>query len=271
MNNLKTQFLGFINTPSLFDELCGLTQFEPNINEIRNFDFTKLDIPNNLNLGRRIEYFFKFYIEQSKSFDLIKSNIQIIDKKETLGELDFLIYDKKVDKYIHIEHIYKYYLYDTSFSNEIDRYIGPNRNDTLVKKLKKLKDKQLPLLYKNESQKYLEDIDIESIKQKVCFKGNIYVPIELQDKNIPIVKNSCIKGFYINREEFLKQKSFREYTYFLPHRNDWVSDSDTNNTWKPFDEVIEEIDLYLSLEKSPLVWLYDKKKGKTQSFFITWY
>ena len=39
---------------------------------------------------------------------------------------------KKRDKYIHIEMQYKFYLYDESFENEIDRYIGPNRNDTLV-------------------------------------------------------------------------------------------------------------------------------------------
>ena len=49
MNSLKTQLLGFINTPSLFKELHGLNQFEIDPIEIKKFDFTKLIIPENLN------------------------------------------------------------------------------------------------------------------------------------------------------------------------------------------------------------------------------
>ena len=271
MNNLKKQFLGFINTPALFKELYGLNQIELDIDEIKDFNFTSLDIPDNLTLGKRIERFFEFYIEQSKNYDLVKNNIQIINDKKTLGELDFLIYDKKVEKYLHIEHIYKFYLYDPSFSNEIDRFIGPNQNDTFIKKLAKLKDQQLPLLYKDETTEYLEGIDTSTIEQKVCFKGNIFVPMDLLAKDIPIINNSCIKGFYVSCEEFLNQKYFKEYEYFLPVRNDWVSDCDTNEIWRIFDEVIDEIDLLLDQKKSPLIWLKNTKENKTQSFFITWW
>jgi len=105
-----------------------------------------------------------------------------------------------------------------------------------VKKLEKLKDKQLPLLYKDETQEYLEGIDINSFRQKICLKGNIYVPMHFVGGDIPIISNSCIKGFYINYEEFIKQKHFREYEYFLPPRNDWVSDCNTNETWRSFDD-----------------------------------
>ncbi len=271
MNNLKTQFLGFINTPSLFNELNCLNQFELDINEINNFDFSQLNITQKLPLGKRIERFFEFYMQQSINYELIKSNIQIINNKETLGELDFLLFDKRADRYLHVEHIYKYYLYDESFSNEIDRFIGPNQDDTFAKKIAKLKDKQLPLLYKNETQEYLENIDINSFEQKVCFKGNIYVPIHLLGKDIPIINNACIKGFYLNREVFLKQKEFRDYEYFLPQRNDWVSDCNTNEIWKTFDEAIDEINLFINHKKSTLVWLKNKKENKMQSFFVTWW
>ncbi len=270
MNNLKTQFLGFMNTPSLFKELNGLNQIELDINEIKDFDFTQLNITSKLTLGSRIERFFEFYIQQSKNYDLIKNNIQIINNKQTLGELDFLLYDKKAKKYLHVEHVYKFYLYDDSFPNEIDRYIGPNKNDTFVKKLAKLKNKQLPLLYKNETQEYLEGIDINSFEQKICFKGNIYVPIDLLGKDIPIINNSCVRGFYISSKEFIKQKHFREFEYFLPPRDDWVSDCNTNEIWTTFDEVIDEIDLLLNRQKSPLIWLKNIKENKTQSFFVTW-
>jgi hypothetical protein len=113
-------------------------------------------------------------------------------------------------------------------------------------------------------------MDINSFKQKICLKGNIYVPIDLLGKDIPIVSNSCIRGFYINREEFIKQKYFREFEYFLPPRNDWVSDCNTNETWIIFDKAIAAIDVLLNQQKSPLVWLKNKK-NKTQSFFVTWW
>lgn len=271
MNNLKNQFLGFLNTPSLFKEINGLTQFELNKKEIENFDFSKLDIKERLPLGKRIERFFEFYITQSKNYELIKNNIQIINDKETLGELDFIVFDKRRQKYIHVEHIYKYYLYDTAFENEIDRFIGPNRDDSFVKKLDKLKYKQLPLLYKNEAKKYLEDLGINSFEQRVCFKGNIYVPINFLNKEIPIIDNSCIKGFYIKYKEFLNQKYFKEFEYFLPPRDDWVIDCSTNEIWNTFDEVLDEIKFILNHKKSTLVWLKNKKENTTQSFFITWF
>jgi len=271
MDNLKTQFLGFINTPSLFKNLHSLNQFELDINEINGFDFSKLIITDKLPLGKRIERFFEFFVNQSINYELIKSNIQIIHDKQTLGELDFLIYDMKNKKYLHLEHIYKYYLYDTSFENELDRFIGPNRDDTFIKKIEKLKNKQLPLLYKDETRQYLDGIDIDNIEQKVCFKGNIYVPLNLLGKEIPIVNNSCIQGFYISYKEFITQKYFKEFKYFLPSRDDWVCDCSFNKTWKNLGEIIDEIELLLSYKKSTLVWLKNEKENKIQSFFITWW
>ncbi|XOB61068.1 DUF1853 family protein [Campylobacterota bacterium DY0563] len=271
MENLKTQFLGYINTPSLFKNLNGLNQFELDIKEVNEFDFTKLDISDNLPLGKRIERFFEFYINQSPNYELIKLNIQIIHNKETLGELDFLIFDKTTQKYLHIEHIYKYYLYDISFTNELDRFIGPNKDDSFSQKLTKLKEKQLPLLYKDETKEYLIDLNVNAFEQKVCFKGNIYVPLNLVDKEIPIINNACIKGFYLSYKEFLKQEDFKEFEYFLPSRDDWVRDCFTNNIWKSFDEVKAKIELFLNHKKSPLVWMKKLKEDKSQSFFITWW
>ena len=271
MNNLKTQFLGFMNTASLFQELNGLKQFELDVNAIEDFDFTKLNISKKHTLGKRVERFFEFYINQSKNYDLIKNNIQIINNKHTIGELDFIIYDKKEEKYLHIEHIYKFYLYDDSIRNEIDRYIGPNENDTLVKKLDKLQNKQLPLLYKDETKEYLGDIDINSLEQKVCFKGNIYLPSVLVDQHIPILDDTCVSGFYLNREEFISEIKFRSLEYFLPDKFDWVNSPATNEIWGSFDEIIYKIDLVLNREKSPLVWLKDSEENKTKSFFVTWW
>lgn len=271
MNSIKSQFLGFMKSSSLFEELHELQQFKLDINEIDDFDFTKLDIIQNLTLGKRVERFFEFYITQAKNYELVKNNIQIIHNKHTLGELDFIIYDKNAQKYLHIEHIYKFYLYDDSISNEIDRFVGPNKNDTFDRKLEKLNNKQLPLLYKEETKKYLDDINIDEIEQKVCFKGKIYLPLDFLETGIPIINDACISGFYLNYEEFSSKIEFRSLEYFLPEKFDWICDPSTNQIWHNFDEVLSDIERVLGQEKSPLVWCKDNQANTTKSFFITWW
>jgi len=56
------------------------------------------------------------------------------------------------EKPIHLEIQFKFYLYDAALgTTEIDHCIGPMRKDSLNEKLSKLKEKQLPLLYANET------------------------------------------------------------------------------------------------------------------------
>ncbi len=266
MNNIKKQFLGFYYTPSLFENILGINQFEFENIDIGNINID-IQIQKKLPLGKRIEYFFEEYIKHSSKYELKYKNIQVIKDKNTLGEIDFILYDKANKKYIHTELVYKYYLYDTSFENEIDRYIGPNRNDTLVKKLNKLKEKQFPLLFNDQTKQYI-DIDFSNIYQNNSFKANIYLPYK-KDVNINIVNKKCVKGFYINFEQFKKEDEFKNYKYYLPHRYDWVSSIDKQIQYIEYEESLKYIEYFLNLKKSPLVWLKDDEVYK--EFFITWW
>ncbi|MGA1932244.1 DUF1853 family protein [Arcobacter sp. YIC-464] len=267
MSNLKEQFEGFYNTPILFKCLNKINQFEFDFLDYKKDDYANFEIVQKLPLGKRVEYFFEEYIKLSSRYNLIHKNIQVIHNKNTLGEIDFILFDKKEQRYLHTELVYKFYLYDNSFQKEIDRYIGPNRDDTLVKKLNKLKSKQFPLLFKEET-KNLIDIDLENIYQNSCFKANIFLPYK-KEVNISLVNKSCIKGFYLNINDFLSLKEFKEYEYFLPHRYDWILEPSCNSNWKGFTDIQEEIQVFLDLKKSPLVWL--KSQDDYKEFFITWW
>jgi hypothetical protein len=62
-------------------------------------------------------------------------NIQVIEDKKTIGEIDFIIEDKNTKQVIHMELAYKFYLFDPSISSEpINNWIGPNRDDSLQEK-----------------------------------------------------------------------------------------------------------------------------------------
>lgn len=271
---MHNQFKGFCNTASLFkEEFYDLKVFELEDIDPEKINIKNIKIEKKLPLGKRVEYFFDAIIENSSNYKMLMKNIQIIKNKNTLGEMDFIIYDKIKDKNIHVELQYKYYLYDESFENEIDRFIGPNRNDTLLLKLKKLKNKQFPLLFKEETKLYLNDIDLENMEQKMLFKAHIFLPRYLKNKQVSIINSACISGYYIKYEEFIEDDFFKKIELFLPHRYDWLSNPKTNQSWKKYDEVKEEIDMFININASPLVWCKYIQKDKTiiERFFITWW
>ncbi len=271
---INYQVKGFYNTNSLFeDTFYDLDIFELESIDINSFDSSIVDIKIQLPLGKRVEHFFEALLNNSLRYDVILKNIQIINNKNTLGELDFLLYDKKENIYTHVELVYKFYVYDDRFPKEQDRYIGPNRSDTLVLKLNKLKDKQFPLLFKEQTRAYIKDIDLTNINQKVCYKANIFLPLHLIGKKLDLINNTTISGFYLSFEKFKEQIDFKDYKFFLPHRYDWLTNPNTNSIWKNYDEAKEEIEFFINLKASPLVWLKKEEEGKVkhERFFVTWW
>ena len=177
---VQQHYNGFLQTPNLWkgNEIFSLKQFEIDRDSIK----VDLKIDEKLRLGKYIERFVSFQIKQDKNCKIISENIQIQQDKLTLGELDCLLY--KNEKPIHLEIIYKFYLYDASVgATEIEHFIGPNRKDSLFEKLDKLQQKQLPLLYSNECKTYLESVnlDVPEVEQQVYFKAQLFVrePVSL--------------------------------------------------------------------------------------------
>ena len=222
-------------------------------------------------MGKRVEHFFDAIIEQSPNYEKALKNKQIVHEKQTLGEVDFIIYNKKREIYQHIEMQYKFYLYDDNIEEEIQRYVGPNKNDTLYLKLEKLKNKQFPLLFKEETKVYLDGIDLENIEQKILFKGNIFVPRHLINKSLPLINNDCICGYYLSFEDFLRDKSYYNCELYISHKFDWLIDANLNQTWKSYSEVKKEIESFININISPLIWSKRVEKGEViiERFFVT--
>lgn len=268
MSSLKEQFLGFYNTPVLFDELYTLKQFSFEKIDTSNLEIENIRIDTKLPLGKRVEYFFEHYLNLSNRYEVLKKNIQIIKNKNTLGELDFIVFDKKENYFKHVELIYKYYFYDARLEKELDRYIGPNKNDTLVRKLTKLKDKQLPLLFKDSTKEYLEGIDLTNLQQEVCYKANIYLPF--YEKNLQIKFQDSIRGYYIGFDDFQNDITFKKCSFYFPHRYDWVVFEVQNQEFISYEEALLEIEFFHKHNKSPLVWV-NNNKTIYQLFISFWH
>lgn len=266
---LYYQYLGFLNTSGLFlNTFYGLEQFGFPKESIPSFEEFTLTITQQLPLGKRVECFFEYFINNSSEFNIIKKNTQIIHNKLTLGELDYILEHNTSKKLYHVELIYKYYLYKTDVKSEIQRYIGPNADDSLEERIAKIRNRQLPLLFKEETKRYFKGIDTQSIIQKVCFKANIFLPLNTKDINFTDISDSCIKGFYINFKDFILDKKYKSYLYYFPQKQDWLIDVKYCQHWFTHTQILEHIKPMVTLKKAPLLWLKHNNEYKT--FFLVY-
>jgi len=263
--NNQHRFKGYLQTKELWNgQLFDLNQYP--IIEIGNFE---IKLPKKkFRLGVLVEQFIFACLKRNKYVELLMTNIQIIHGKKTVGELDCLISDK--GKLIHLELVYKFYLYDPSIpGNEIEKWIGPNRKDCLKQKLEKLKTKQMPLLSHPKSNKIISDLgyNSEMFDQKVHFKAQLFLPLGQNERIITEVNKSCIRGYYITPDEL---QLFKENDFFIPSKLDWLVDPHHDVIWLSYTESKSMIELELNQSRSPLCWMKDSKGNITKLFVVFW-
>ena len=264
--NTESQYQGYIKTPSLWVDhaLMGLEQLV--IPQLTTSHFNN-SVKGHMPLGKLVERFVIEELRQHSNISILSENIQIQNQKTTIGEIDCLLRQNNIS--IHLEIIYKFYLYDPDAgSTEIDRWIGPNRNDNLLKKLHKLKDKQLPLLY-NPQTKFLLDslnLNLDDLVQKVLFKAQLFTPF---NKNIQfdLLNKACHTGFYIHGSDI---GQFSDSTFYIPNKLDWLIEVKTDVEWMAFDQFSDKIIEFTEEKRAPLCWIKFPDTS-IQKFFIVWW
>tara|TARA_R100000935_G_scaffold57981_1_gene93428 strand:- start:280 stop:1113 length:834 start_codon:yes stop_codon:yes gene_type:complete len=274
-SRLRYQLSGFINTPSLFlnNLYTGIQPFHliPDTNlEIREI-LSKIEFPVKLVMGKRMEFFFKAAIIFNPQLQLLANNIQIHQNKITLGELDYLVNDLQSQKILHIELMYKIYVYDPNIQTEMKRWIGPNRKDSLIEKLDKVKNKQLPLLYSIPARPFLKTLEIsaENIEQQICYKAKLFIPKHLEGQDFPYVNNKCIAGYYYNLQQFIEEFQDNDQ-FYAPEKQDWPSHPESNTNWVSYKKIIKEIRIIHLKKKAPLIWI-QKNSGEYESTLVVWW
>lgn len=264
--HLLRLYQGFLNTSLLWhsNDLLELNQLQVSDTDTLLF---KRSLQKRLRLGQLAEQFIFNQLEQLGDCRILAENIQIQKEKQTLGELDALI--ELVGKPIHLEIIYKFYLYDDTLgASEIEQWIGPNRNDSLIEKLTKLKNKQLPLLYSSECKSTLEKLNLkpQDFQQYVFFKAQLFVPY-LKSVNFSQLNKACVCGFYINKSQL---NDFNACKFYIPSKLDWFLDVDDSVDWLDFESFILESEIFLSQSKSPLIWIKKSDDTLLKSFLVWW-
>ena len=271
-HRIYLQYQGYLETASIFT-----TENNPFSQQLFSLNLIKapaelastIAIKENLMLGKRVEAFFKIQIEEENSYKIILKNIQIQKEKITLGELDFILKEKSTSALKHVEVSYKFYLFDPNIEgNEIDKWIGPNRNDNLLKKITKLSEHQFPMLYRNEATKQLS-LNNKEITQEVLFKAQLYIPFKNTTKRFKAINIDAIRGYYISFKDFLQLQMEKEL-FFIPQKQDWLMRANDNKAWHNLDTIRDELYRSIQIKKSLLIWSKDKHKN-TKNLFITWW
>lgn len=265
--DIQLQYEGFLNTPQLWEnnEVFELQQFELPKIKIAKFEGV---LPKTQRLGKRVESFLSYQLKQNTSIKILVENVQIQNNKITLGELDCIL--KQQNTPIHLEVIYKFYLYDVSVGKtELEHWIGPNRRDSLISKLNKLKDKQLPLLYNSFTKPLLSKLNLQAatIQQQVHFKAQLFVPYQSNTIETKPLNNNCIKGFYIYFNEL---QQFNRCKFHIPSKINWLQDIQTQTKWQTFEQFLKTIEIFLNQKSAPLCWL-KHPNGETEKFFVVWW
>ena len=220
-----------------------------------------------LRLGQLAEQFVFNQLETCESIELLAENIQIQKNKQTLGELDtILLLDNKP---IHLEIVYKFYVYDETFGDtEIERWIGPNRKDSLIEKLIKLEDKQLPLLYSQDCKCVLSQLELDNynFEQHVLFKAQLFIPYQKR-VNFEQLNEACICGFYINTSQL---DVFENHQFYIPSKLDWFLEPHENVDWKELSNFQSESQIFIINNQSPLFWMKTEIGELTKAFLVWW-
>ena len=262
----KQRINSLLNTPILDTSITALKTFS--LSDLNLSSTPDFPLPNNLRLGHLAERIVSGLIKSSTNYKVLYENIQLIENKKTLGEIDFIIENEDTHQHIHLELAYKFYLFDPSISSEfINNWIAPNRNNSLQGMLRKLKGKQFPLLYHPAAQAKLKNIDISKLSQAVCLMANLFIPYEYK-ANFEPVYAQAIKGYYLNMEKFISLDKSTN-SYYIPSKKEWGMEPAGNENWTDFNGVEERIRASLEEERAILCW--QKVEDSYSSFFIVWW
>ncbi|MFT5567392.1 MAG: hypothetical protein ACI81Y_002345 [Glaciecola sp.] len=264
--NTKSRITSILKANSLDETITGLQTF--NLSELTLGPALNFQLPSNLRLGHLAERIVSQSIKSSINFKLLYENVQVIEGKQTIGEIDFIIEEINTKRIIHMELAYKFYLYDPILSpDQINNWIGPNRNDSLTEKLEKLKRKQFPLLYHNSAKSMFNNIDIKDASQELCLLVSLFIPYDYKSRLNPIFEKA-VKGYYINFERFIKLDDSTK-TYCIPTKKEWGMDPSENQNWTDFTGVEEYIKTSMKEQQAPLCW--QKQEDSFLEFFIVWW
>lgn len=179
--------------------------------------------PRTYKLGIRAEALLVWGLRQLPRFRLLASQLQLREGSTCLGELDFLIEDRVLQRYEHWELALKFF----GWSGE--RWIGPDSKDQLTQKLQRMQGRQLSLSQTPAFQQWLQQHHAEAIagpwQRRLLSRGFAFLPWgTLLPSDQPEVSTQAQQGWLIHRDRLPPAAAFPcVYCWVSLPRELWMS------------------------------------------------
>lgn len=223
-----------------------------------------------LRFGHQMEIAFANAIERLEHWKIIAQNLQCIRNGETKGEIDFILQNLENKTFYHVELAVKFYLYMPFSENEIECLIGPNKKDLLHEKLRKLTEKQFPILFEREIEALLKPLNINpsQVKQASYFKAFIFTPFGDKTHQFGQINNACVVGQYLNLET-LESLINDDSQVYVPEKLDWIVNPENHKDWLNWAEAKQAILQQLEKKNALMVWI--KNQESVDRYFVVWW
>lgn len=203
-------------------------------------------------LGKYFETLWFYWISHHERYQLIENNLQVVIDGETMGEIDFIVFDRVTKKMIHWELAVKFYL-GIGDTRKMSNWYGPNLHDRLDIKVQHLIDRQSLISAEPRVTQWLKQNGLAVDECAVILKGRLYYPwpnVSLQGrkKNLMnvIPPETCapdhLKSRYLDLSRFVKE--FDNKRRFLPLINrGWLEKIPTSceREWYSKEAIIETL------------------------------
>ena len=157
-------------------------------------------------VGKYFESLIQFWLEHVQGVRMVAVQKQISHQRRTRGELDF-VFQTIDNDLIHWETAVKFYLYDRHSSSFDSHFIGPNNRDTFERKIRRLREVQLPL-----GREIFPDI----VSQCGFVKGRIYYhPQQFPPETLPEhLSEQHERAIWLRASEFGEFAANHEFCHY---------------------------------------------------------
>lgn len=216
---------------------------------------------NKLRLGKYAEELLYFHFTKSPKYDALGHNLQLIDGKLTVGEIDYLLKDKNQNEFIHLELAIKFFL-KIEINGE-NQWIGPSTKDNLTKKRNKLLQHQLQL---TTTHKQLIPTEFQQINfaPKLLLKGAEFIHFDAYQATPNPFTNAW--WLHVEHLERLEEPNFQ--FVIVPNRKDWIFPFNRRLEKYQFAELKHEIRDFLLLQNEILVARFDSNENPLDRGFV---
>ena len=209
-----------------------------------------IEEPSSQKLGAYFEYLIALWFSIDPIYQVLEQNKIIQGETRTLGELDFLIYDKERKKTIHLEVAVKFYLHGLIARQgkaALWEWFGPSLVDRLDKKYAAMQWRQINLPSRIETTVTVDE-------NWGLLKGRLYHHEPYCEPYA--ISAQSLKGTWYTQSEYCE--IYQERDALLLDKLQWLIHE------KPLDEMAKKIDLTSPVKEPVMI----RRKDETHCFIV---